>query len=91
MPEGVIEHYNLRDKVTPNGYIYFEIQKGMYGLPQAGIIFQQLLEERLKKHSHRQSQMTLGLWNHNTCPISLSLVIKDVGVTYVGKENAQHL
>jgi hypothetical protein len=40
MPEDVIEHYNLRDKATPDGYVYCEIQKGMYGLPQAGIIAQ---------------------------------------------------
>jgi hypothetical protein len=33
MPEDVIEHYNLRDKATPDGYVYCEIQKGMYGLP----------------------------------------------------------
>jgi hypothetical protein len=45
MPEDIIEHYNLRDKATPDGYIYCEIQKGMYGLPQAGIIAQQLLKE----------------------------------------------
>ena len=38
MPDDVIEHYNLRDKATPNGFIYCEMQKGMYGLPQAGII-----------------------------------------------------
>jgi hypothetical protein len=40
MPEDVIKHYNLRDKTTPNGYVYCEIQKGMYGLPQAVIIAQ---------------------------------------------------
>jgi hypothetical protein len=45
MPEDVIAHYNLRKKATPNGYVYCEIQKGMYGLPQAGIITQLLLEE----------------------------------------------
>jgi hypothetical protein len=47
MPDDVIEHYNLRDKATPNGFIYCEMQKGMYGLPQAGIIVQHFLEERL--------------------------------------------
>jgi len=91
MPEDVIEHYNLRDKATPNGYVYCEIQKGMYGLPQAGIIAQQLLEERLKKHGYHQSQTTPGLWKHDTRPISFSLVVDDFGVKYVGKENAQHL
>jgi hypothetical protein len=87
----VIKHYNLRDKATPNGYIYCEIQKGMYGLPQAGIIAQQLLNERLQKHGYHQSPTTPGLWKHYTCPISFSLVVNDFGVKYVGEENAQHL
>ncbi len=38
MPDDIIEHYNLRDKANPGGYIYCEIHKGMYGLPQADII-----------------------------------------------------
>jgi hypothetical protein len=53
----------------------------MYGLPQAGIIAQQLLEERLAKHGYRQSETTPGLWKHDTRPISFTLVV----------ENAQHL
>jgi hypothetical protein len=91
MPDDVIEHYNLRDKATPGGYIYCETQKGMYGLPQVGIIAQQLLEERLQKHGYRQSQMSPGLWKHATRPISFSLVVNNFGIKYVGKENAQHL
>ena len=46
-PEDVIEEYNLRDRVEPNGYVYIEVRKGMYGLPQAGLLAQKLLEERL--------------------------------------------
>ncbi len=91
MPDNVIEHYNLRDKATPDGYIYCKIQKGMYGLPQAGIIAQQLLKERLQKHGYHQSQTTPGLRKHDTHPISFSLVVNNFGVKYVGKENAQHL
>ena len=91
MPEDVIKHYNLRDKATPDGYVYCEIQKGMYGLPQAGIIAQQLLKELLKKHGYRQSQTTPGLWKHDTRPISFSLIVNDFGVKYVGEENVQHL
>ncbi len=91
MPDNTIEHYNLRDKATPNGYIYCKIQKGMYGLPQAGIIAQQLLEERLQKHGYHQSQTLPGLWKHDTCPISFSLVVDNFGVKYVGEENTQHL
>jgi len=91
MPDDVIEHYNLRDKATPDGYIYCEIQKGMYGLPQAGIIAQQLLEERLEQHRYCQSKTTPGLWKHYTRPIIFTLIVDDFGVKYVGEENAQHL
>ena len=86
-----IKHSNLRDKATPEGYIYCKIQKGMYGLSQAGIITQQLLEECLQKHGYPQSQTTPGLWKHDTRHISFSLVNNNFGVKYVGKENAQHL
>jgi hypothetical protein len=90
MPEDVIEHYNLRDKATPDGYVYCEIQNGIYGLPQASIITQQLLKERLQ-NGYRQSQTIPGLWKHDTCPIIFSLDISNFGVKYVGKENSQHL
>ena len=91
MPEDVMEHYNLHDKATPNGYVYCEIQKGMYGPPQAGIITQQLLEERLGKHVYHQSKTNPGLWKHDTRPINFLLVVDDFGVKYVGKQNAHHL
>ena len=34
----------------------------MYGLPQAGMIVQQLLEVRLNDERYRQSDMVPGLW-----------------------------
>ena len=37
IPQEFIEMYDLTAKVK-NGYVYIEIQKGMYGLPQAGIL-----------------------------------------------------
>ena len=44
IPEKFIELYNIRKLATPDEYIYVRVQKGVYGLPQAGIIAQQLLE-----------------------------------------------
>ncbi len=41
----LIEHYNLNEIATPDGYIYCTIQKGMYGHPQTGIIAQELLTD----------------------------------------------
>ena len=42
--EEIIVQYKLRDIATPDGYVYTEITKGMYGLPQAGIIAQVLMK-----------------------------------------------
>ena len=39
IPKEIVEQYNLQDKVTPGGWIYIKIRKGMYGLKQAGILF----------------------------------------------------
>jgi hypothetical protein len=92
MPEDVIEHYKLRDVANPDGYVYCEIRKGMYGLPQAGIIAQEeLLAKRLKEHGYSQSETTPGLWKHEWRPIIFSLVVDDFGVKYVGEEHAQQL
>jgi hypothetical protein len=63
----------------------------MYGLPQAGIIEQELLAKRLKEHGYSQSETMPGLWKHKWRPIIFSLVVNDFGVKYIGKEHAQHL
>ena len=90
-PEDAIEEYNLRDRVEPNGYVYIEVRKDMYGLPQAGLLAQQLLEKRLAKHGYKQSNVTPGLWTHEWRPICFTLVVDDFGVKYVGDEHAAHL
>jgi hypothetical protein len=63
----------------------------MYGLPQVGIIAQELLADQLKLHGYSQSETTLGLWKHNPRPILFSLIVNNFGVKYIGEENMQHL
>ena len=53
IPKEFIDLYNFRPLATPDEYIYVQVQKGMYGLLQAGIIAQQLLEKRLIAHGYR--------------------------------------
>ena len=91
VPANVVEHYKLLDVATTDGYVYCEIRKGMYGLPQAGIIAQELLAKRLEEHGYSQSATTPSLWKHKWCPIIFSPVVDDFGVKYVGEEHAQHL
>ena len=52
LPDDVIRHYNLENIVTKDGYIYTELSIGMYGLPAAGILAQQLLENSLNKEGY---------------------------------------
>ena len=36
IPEELIQEYKLQQFVTPDGWVFFKIRKGMYSLPQAG-------------------------------------------------------
>jgi hypothetical protein len=63
----------------------------MYGLPQAGIIAQELLETQLLKAGYTQSKITPGYWKHEWCPISFTLVVDNFGVKYIVAEHVQHL
>ena len=76
--------YNLKNKVK-NGFVYMQIEKGMYGLPQAGILANKLLRKRLAPHGHYKIPHTPGLWKHIHRPIQFTLVVDDFGAKYVGK------
>jgi hypothetical protein len=82
LPQETIEKYDLIE-LPQEGKVYIEIQKGMYGLPQAGILTNELLQHNLAKDDYRPTPHTHGLWTHDTRPISLSLVVDDFGVKYV--------
>ena len=90
VPDEIREEYNLHELVV-DGAIYVEIRKGMYGLPQAGILANKLLKERLAKHGYYECARTHGLWRHKWRPIVFALVVDDFGVKYVGEEHARHL
>eukprot|EP00956_Cyclotella_meneghiniana_P021059 scaffold37874_cov42-Cyclotella_meneghiniana.AAC.3 len=89
-PEHTIKQYNLNQHAK-NGFVYLEIRRCVYGLPQAGALANKLLGERLAPHGYYEVAHTPGLWRHVTRPISFTLVVDDFGVKYVGKEHAQHL
>ncbi len=74
-PVDVIQEYDLQNKVDANGNVHCEVRRGMYGLPQAGIIAQELLEECLLKAGYSQSKITPGYCRHEWQPISFTLVV----------------
>ena len=73
------------------GWIYFEIRRGCYGLPQSGMLANKQLRLRLEKEGYYEARTTPGLWRHKWRPIQFFLVVDDFGVEYVGKQHADHL
>jgi hypothetical protein len=89
-PEEIIQKYNL-NALAVNGWVYIEIRKGMYGLKQAGLLANQLLQTHLAPFGYYPARHTPGLWLHKTRPILFTLVVDDFTVKYVGKQHAEHL
>jgi hypothetical protein len=86
----IIDQYNLLPLVS-DGHVYIEVQKCMYGLPQSGILANQLLVHRLDIYGYHQTPFMPGIWRHVTRPIQFTLEVDDFGVQYVGAEYAHHL
>jgi hypothetical protein len=91
LPPDFVKAYNLIGLATDNGTVYVKIQKGMYGLPQAGILAQNLLEKCLNQHGYQQSNITPGLWKHDWRPLLFTLCVDNFGLKYVGGEHTNHL
>ena len=87
IPTEVIDEYQLQNKVTRDGHVYIENRRGMYGLTQAGLLAQEILEDRLVAHGYHQNQLISGLWKHDTRPITFTSVVDNFGVKYVNKED----
>ena len=80
IPEKIIQLYKQREKKTPDVSTCVEIRKGIYSLPQAVLIANELLKKRLAKHEYIHSKIVPVLWTHNWRPIQLTLVVDDFGV-----------
>ena len=89
-PKHIIKQYDLIKKLR-NGFIYLEIRRIIYGLPQAGMFVNEYLEEKLAPHGYCKVPHTPGLWKYISHPVQLSLVVDNFGVKYVGREHVNHL
>jgi hypothetical protein len=90
IPEEFILEYGLAGMEDINGWFY-EICRGCYGLPQAGILANNLLRGRLEEEGYYEAHSTPGLWRHKWRPVQFCLIIEDFGVEYVGIEHFNHL
>ena len=73
------------------GYVYVQINKGVYGLAQEGLLENEILAKRLSKNGFSQTPHTPGLWKHHTNPIQFALVVDNVCIKYENKKDAQDL
>jgi hypothetical protein len=89
-PPWIVTQYNLLNKVL-GGYIYLQISKAIWGLPQAGILANKLLQKHLAPHGYYECKNTQGLWKHTSQPISFTLIVDNFGVKYERKEVIDHL
>ena len=65
IPEETIKKHQLEQYIEDDGWLHFEIGKGMYGIPEAGRLANDLLRARLKNMatSKRHTDQDIG----NTC------------------------
>ena len=70
--------------------LFIKVTQGMYTLPQAGLLTNELLEKHLDQHGYFQ-ELVPGLWKHKTQPILFTLTVDNYDVKYIDKEHADHL
>lgn len=90
IPPSIMEQYQLAPLIH-NGYVMVEIRKGIYGLPQAGILANELLIQRLALGGYHPAPHTPGLFLHATRKISFTLWVDDFGVNYIDPADVEHL
>ena len=66
IPQKIIDAYNLTALVEDQGWIYMHIEKGMYFLKQARIIYNQELVNHMTPLGYHPVQHTPGLWVHDS-------------------------
>ena len=82
IPQEIIDSYDLNALVYNQGWIYMRIEKGMYGMKQAGIIANQELVKNMTPFGYHPVKHTPGLWVHNNKKTLFSLVVNDFCVQY---------
>ena len=90
LPDTIINELQLGPLFTGD-HITVEIQKGMYGLPQAGRLANDYLQALLLPAGYRPMPLTPGLWQHETRRITFCLVMDDFGVKYINNDDVAHL
>ena len=82
--EDLLDKYNLKGKAQ-NVYIFTQVIKGVYVIPQAGRISHDSLLKHLELYGYGPLRKTLGLWKHNSWPINFTFLVDIFGGNKFGK------
>lgn len=86
----IIAEYDM-EQYFHNDVVHFEVNKGMYGLPQAGLLAQQRLIKHLAAHGYTQSDIVPCLFRHQDNGVTFVLVVDDFGIMHETIAGRDHL
>ncbi len=89
-PEWIQSQSNMKE-LAYNKYIHLEMRRAVWGLPQAGILANKRLRQKMAPFGYFRHVNTPGLWYHKSRPISFTLVVDNFGVKYENKDDVDHL
>ena len=84
IPPNTMEEYKLHNLVH-TGMILTEIQKGMYGLPQARRLAYEKLVKHLSNSGYLPAKHTSDLFRYKTRDVTFYLIVDDFGIKYIRK------
>lgn len=86
----VTEEFELSKFIQDNKWIYFAVQRTIYGLPQAGKIAQDKLVTVLQTGGYTETR-TPGLFRHTQRSTTFVLIVDDFGIKYKTQDDLDHL
>ena len=90
VPHDIWEQYDLQ-RFCDNGALYARVDKGMYGLPQAGRVANDHLLPRLQEAGYTATGQTPGLFSQKDNDIVFALVVDDFLIHHTSDQALTHL
>lgn len=84
-PQDIRDQYNLHKLKHTDGYVYIQINKGVYGLSY------KLLSKLLRNAGYAPLVNTSGLWKHTMLKTIFYLCVANLDVKYYNKKDLLHL
>jgi hypothetical protein len=89
-PLWMIEQYNCK-KLQLDGWVCIEMRRAVWGIPQAGILANKCLRQKLAPFGYSECINTPVLWHHKSRPITFILVVDNFGVKFLNRDDVDHL